>query len=401
MTGPNDPTPLEMRQILERLGERESSPRVRGDLERHSLADIASDMGDEKPEWLIRGVWLKGSYGMVAGAEKTLKSYLTILFSLSIASGRTIKPEWTVNPSGLPVLVFSGEGGRKLWLRRARHLGAILELSEKEVDNLPITVIDGIAPLSSPEFESALTDAIDETPSLGLVVIDPYYSYQGSDGGHAGNVMVMGQKLAQLNSLVSERGIALMVVNHFTKAGAGSLNLSSITQAGGREWSDSWILLAHRKAAEVDRGVFRMEMAVGSRHGYGSNLDVQWDIGTFNLDDLKHEGVPTFSAEPKRAAEPAFSAMAQTVLKFIASNDEKANLPLSRGAIRDQDELGGTKTSRERGLDELIAASLVRVEQYQHPTNKRTFDGYRRALDFENSHVSDLGVNPTDLDSPR
>jgi hypothetical protein len=349
----------------------------------YSLADVARSMEGERIDWLIKGVWLTGGYGMVAGAEKTLKSYLTILFALSVASGRAIRPEWEVNKAR-PVLVFTGEGGRKLWLRRARHLGSVLNLSRADVDALPVVIIDGIQPLSSQAFESTLTAQIAGTPELGLVIIDPFYSYQGEDAAQAGNVMVAGQKLARLNSLVTEHGIALMIVNHFTKAGAGVLSLSSITQAGPREWSDTWVLLGHRKTPDVERGEFHMRMVVGSRQGFGRDLDVSWHIGRFNEDTLEHEGEPSFSVGTNQPAESRFSPMAQKVLQFIVDNDKSEGLPLSRGGIAVVKELGGSKGAREKGLNELIAAGLVTVEEYKNPANGRIVHGYRRALSFEN-----------------
>jgi hypothetical protein len=255
----------------------------------HDLTAVA----DEKfvLGWLVQGWWPHPAFGQLAGAEKTLKSYVSTLLALAVASGKDFLGTYPVRTSG-PVLVYTGEGSRHLWWRRAEHLGLGMGLSPKEVQALPIRVVDEIAQIKTPVFKRTLDRELERNPVL--VILDPLYAYHGSKA-NAGNLHEVADILTALSGPTQRAGASLVVVNHFTKAGAADLSLSSITWAGAREWSGAWCLLKHAKPPDLARQQFVLDIVVGSREGNGANRRLEIDLGPLDEHTMRHEGAPTWS----------------------------------------------------------------------------------------------------------
>lgn len=319
----------------------------------HTLANIASE--DYRPEWLVKNFWLRGSFGMVAGAEKTLKSYLSSCVALAVASGRALFGTFPVASSG-PVVVFYGEGSRHLFYRRLMHLGKLFGLSESEVKGLPIVCVDKTAAVLSGTFERTLSKALDEYKPM-LVQVDPLYSYHGAEK-NAANLHESSQVLTALSGPATEANAALQVINHFNKGGEKSLSLSSITQAGSREWSDSWLLLKHRTTADPDSGRFWLEGQLGSRQWGGAEYEFDVNLGPLNPDTLRHEGTPELECRRKEARNPGSSgmpggSMADRVLEVVGAN------PYAFTKTELRQALGGRGTDFANVFDKLSAEKRI------------------------------------------
>ncbi len=63
------------------------------------------------PVWTIKGLVISPTYGMLAGAEKSLKSYLAQIIAVGAAAGIPVLGHFEV-PEPVTVLMFVGEGGR-------------------------------------------------------------------------------------------------------------------------------------------------------------------------------------------------------------------------------------------------------------------------------------------------
>jgi hypothetical protein len=169
-----------------------------------------------KREWLIKGFWLSGSYGEIAGGEKSFKSYITKAEVVAIASGRPMLNVWEVGTQG-PVTVMIGEGGAAQWMWDAQQIALAMGISEEEFARLPIRLTEQHARIESARFQNSVAKELDEHKPV-LLVIDPLYTYYG-DGSGAGNVFDAGRILNTVSNLCRPRGVALQIVNH-TKKGA-------------------------------------------------------------------------------------------------------------------------------------------------------------------------------------
>lgn len=324
-------------------------------LRAYSLADVVAE--PDLMTWLVKGWWPHPSYGEVAGAEKTLKSYLSTLTALSVASGRPLLDHFPVVTPG-PVLVFTGEGSRKLWVRRARHLARGMGMSEAELVSLPIRLVDDVAPVLSPRFLGTLVRELDAELAPVLVQVDPLYAYHGSEKA-AGNVHEAAEVLTAMSQRTQAAGASLQVVNHFTKAGAKVLSLASITQAGGREWSDSWALVAHREAPVLAAGSFRLALNVGSRQWGGRELGVDLELGAFDEETFTWNGEPSWVVHTEGSAGVRPPSVKEQILCIV--NDFP--FELTKTDILNQPIVEGGKGKKDAAFKELEAGGAIVSER--------------------------------------
>ena len=262
----------------------------------YQLVDVITE--DYQFGWLVEGWWPHPYYGQLAGAEKTLKSYVSTLLALAIASGRPFLGSFPVRTSG-PVLVFTGEGSRHLWRRRAEHLAAGMNMTPDEVRALPIRLIDDVAQIKSKRFQRTLDKQLNRDPKPVLVIVDPLYAYHGSKA-NAGNLHEVADVLDAVGCPAEQADVSLIIVNHFTKAAREELSLSSITWAGAREWSGAWCLMKHAKAPDLEKQQASLDILTGSREGNGDMWRLDVNLGPLDRQTLRHQGLPSCPCARRR-----------------------------------------------------------------------------------------------------
>ena len=119
-------------------------------------------------EWLVSGLLAQPTYGQIAGEMKTLKSYITGLISVGLASGTPIFGKFAP-PGPRPVVAYVGEGGRSLWTRRIRRICSAMGVNPADLDLHPSY---DVAPISSVRFQESLQKDLAEIEP-GLVTLDP------------------------------------------------------------------------------------------------------------------------------------------------------------------------------------------------------------------------------------
>ncbi len=243
----------------------------------------------EPPSFLVGGLILEDTYGEMAGAEKALKSTTALAIAIGGGLGVDVLGKFPT-PRAFSSVIFSGEGGRNLFLRRyernAHAYGAT-------VDDLRTMVRYSVesAPVTSSAFRDAIQAELD-THQPALVVIDPWYSYASTETD-ARDLYQTGAVLNGLRELVCQDGTSLLIVNHFNQTGNGN-GLKRITMAGHAEWCDSWWLLNHRTPPNVEDGRFALTMDIGSRQWGGRTWDLDYDLGRFDDDLGAHVGQMTW-----------------------------------------------------------------------------------------------------------
>lgn len=257
-------------------------------LRAYSLAEVYAE--DYRPSWLIQGWWPDGSYGQLAGQEKSFKSYIAMFMAAAVASGRPFLGQFPVRRQG-SVVMFTGEGSRHIVKQRLAHFGAVIGLDVDEIASLPIRIVDDAATVTGTDgvFLTTLHAELEARPAL--VIVDPLYCYQGGSVD-AGNLHAAAEVLVAMSGPCTKAGAALVVVNHLAKAAGASLRLTGITQAGSREWVDSWIMVGHRETAEVEAGVFKLETSIGSRQGGGAEWDIDLTVGMHDEATFSYLGEP-------------------------------------------------------------------------------------------------------------
>ncbi|WP_370582585.1 AAA family ATPase [Plantibacter sp. VKM Ac-2885] len=134
----------------------------------------AAELAEAVPpmRWLVKGVWPEGSYGVLAGEKKTLKTYNGLAFALAVASGEPFLGEFEV-PKPRSVLMYLGEGGKGPTQHRLQRIAKTMGV---DLAALPLRMVFDAGDLTSEEFLTAFDVAVRED-SPGLVIVDPLYAY--------------------------------------------------------------------------------------------------------------------------------------------------------------------------------------------------------------------------------
>jgi hypothetical protein len=157
--------------------------------------------------------------------------------------------------------------------------------------DMPLYPSFDVAPVGSETFQRSLLRDLEEvTP--GLVALDPLYAYHGT-ATNASNLYEEGALLTAISEPCLAAGACLTVVSHFNKTGSGR-GLDRITQAGGQEWSDTWLLLSHRETPDVANGRFFLLFEVRSRQWGGSTWELDMELGRFDVDLGEFDGAITW-----------------------------------------------------------------------------------------------------------
>jgi len=110
--------------------------------------------------------------------------------------------------------------------------------------------------------------------------------------------------------------------------------------AGHAEWCDSWMLLAHREAPDVDAGRFRLKLDVGSRQWGGGSFHVDYDVGRFDPASGTHDGPITFAVHaPGAGTESDRDPDADKRIKgrrLVFETMRKARRPLTKTEIAER-----------------------------------------------------------------
>src|SRR5665647_3418711 len=236
-----------------------------------SPAELAQPV--EPVEFLIDGLWPAGSFGPWGGPKKSLKTHCASLAAVAVAGGVPALGRWPVRRAR-PVIYYGGEGGRDLHARRFQRIAT--EVYGLDLGDLPLYLVTGVGPFDTKEFRHELAEHC-EAVEPGLVVLDSLYNYHPA-GIEVGNLYDRGRVLSDLSHPLAEAGVALWVLDHFNKNGAG-LDLDRLAQAGMAAWADSWVLLDHRSTPDVAEGRFALRAEVGSRQWGGAGWDIDLDIG--------------------------------------------------------------------------------------------------------------------------
>jgi AAA domain len=237
--------------------------------------------------WRAKGLIVHPTHGMVAGEQKTLKTYVEMFMDIAIAAGVPIFDRFDVIEP-CPVVSYVGEGGR---VPHTKRLQRVAEAVGVNLADIPLFTSYDVAPIDSDRFQQSLErDLHDHQP--GEVGIDPYYAFHGTTIDPR-SLHAEGALLASLSGRCADAGAGLRIVNHYNQTGTGR-GLHRITMAGGAEWCDSWWLLSHREPADVPAGRFQLLLEVGSRQWGGGEWDLDLNLGPFNLDTLDYDNPITY-----------------------------------------------------------------------------------------------------------
>jgi len=302
---------------------------------------------------------------------KTLKSYFALARAVALAAGLPVLGRWKV-PERRRVLIFVAEGGRVPFTNRLERMAAAYGVAPADLDGW-LAVIDDVAPLNSGLFRGALEAHLrDFAP--GLVHLDPQYPFQPADVSTS-QYSEIGKMLTATHRLCAEHGATFWVTTHMNQGGNG-FDLKRISGAGHGEWGDSWALLRHRVAPDVDAGQFRLALALGSRQWGGSTWDLDFSIGRFDADLGVHDGPITWAVQPATASAsglPLADGLARAKVETLKAG-RQAQKPLTKTAWLER--VNVRYSTKHAAFDELVADGAIVQVRSQKPATFEVKKGF-------------------------
>lgn len=309
---------------------------------------------DRTFRWLARGLLCQPTYGMLGGPRKTLKTYLLLFIGLGVAAGEAVLGQFDVDQPGT-VVYYVGEGGR---IPMTRRLERVAEAIGYNLKDLPLFLHFETEPMNTPVFQETLRRDLDELRPAA-VIIDPFYAFHGTEV-KAADLHQEGALLSSVSTPCAEAGASLLLGNHFNKTGSGR-GLDRITQAGGQEWSDTWMLVSHRTDPDIDLGEFQLLLDIGSRQWGGATWDLDLRIGRFDPDTGEFDGPITWATA--RHTPSTTERVTDQILDILS------DMPWAYSKTQIRELIGGKTTlfnlawNELRGGDQIVCERLTRLEE--------------------------------------
>lgn len=207
-------------------------------------ADVAPPESEEA-RWLIEGLWGAGAVGVIGGAPKSCKSWLTLEMAVAVASGRPCLGQYAVAAPGT-ALVYAAEDAPAQVRDRLDHLARARGTA---LDRLDVRlIVEPSLRLDRGEDVASLRTTL-ERHRPRLLVLDPYVRLQRVDENDATAVSGI---LTVLRELSRTFGMAIALVHHARKGSGDSPGEGLRGSSDFHAWGDSNLYLRrHREGIQL------------------------------------------------------------------------------------------------------------------------------------------------------
>lgn len=258
------------------------------------VADIAVD--DNRPRWLIDGLWGASAVGLLAGHPKVGKSWVGLEIATSVASGTACLGHFRVRTPG-PALVYLAEDSlpqvRERLAGLARHRG--LELAALDVQVITASRLR----LDLDGDRARLLETV-RAVRPRLLLLDPLVRLHNVDENDAQQVSAL---LAGLRDLQRSCDLAIIIVHHARKAhtaldgqslrGSGDLWAFADSALYLRRERDRLRLSMEHRAASAPAPVY---LRLVNDDPQSVHLELDRDPDTQHTDTLEHALLRTLGA---------------------------------------------------------------------------------------------------------
>jgi hypothetical protein len=290
------------------------------------FCDIAAEVDARGPrQWLIRGIWPAGDYGVHGAEPKAGKTWNALDMAVSVASGTPWLGAIPVDTQG-PVIVFAGEGGEGNIVRRLRAIASARGL---RADDLPIWVCTRAPHLTSVEHVAVLAHFVEQIQPA-LVILDPLYL--AARGANGADIYAMGAVLEAPQRICQSASSALLIVTHYNRS-RDLKGAARFTGAGPAEWGR--VLLA---AAVISRHTDTLtkattvlvELDVTGGEIPDQTLRIRRTIAAVDPDDLDSPLTYRVDVIEGDDASPTLSDLAPAAAKLLEAvnaGEDAATIP--------------------------------------------------------------------------
>jgi AAA domain len=302
-----------------------------------------------RPPELIAGILHQGLKMEIAGASKTMKSWLQLQTSLCIANGI----DWFGHSTKRVNCVYLNlEIPDWAFNERVQLLGRALGLNANSTGNLQIWNLRGID-LSPDKNWNIATDQIAALPDLGFITIDPLYKLFG-EKQEENSTAACNTVMRRFDQLAERTGAATNCALHFTKGDPTKKNSEDRFSGSGVLVRDPDVYISSTKHKEKDCLSLEFTIRCGPPV---EPFVIQWQYPRFKLEpDLDPTELyvrPSATEQKKKSFETKYNVKQ---LVEILGNEEFATGVFRRKVM---DETGMSKDSFFRLLKEAEVQKLI------------------------------------------
>jgi replicative DNA helicase len=244
--------------------------------------------GTPHPEWLVRGILVKGQPGIIGGPRKSLKTSLLVDLAVSLATATPFLRHFRVERP-VRVMLLSGESGEWTLPNAAANVCTARGLRLADLGDRLLWQFD-LPQLASDKHMELLRAGL-RRDRVEVVITDPLYLslLAGPDGKSIdpANVFSMGPLLGSITRTCLSAGATPLFSHHGTKPTSRKyepLELDDLAYSGTAEFSRQWILVSRRKRYEAGTGKHELFLHFGGSCGQSRLYCVDIDEGVLGED---------------------------------------------------------------------------------------------------------------------
>jgi len=198
------------------------------------------DEPEENTRWLVESLWGRSAVGFLAGRPKLGKTWLGLDLALSVATATPCLDRFEVPDPG-DVLVYLAEDHPAALRQRLAGLCSHRGLA---LDEVPVHVITAPSLRLDLERDRLRLHRTVARIRPRLILLDPLVRLHRRDENHAGDVAEL---LAFLRQLQRHHDLAVLVVHHMRKSGAGHPGQALRGSGDFHAWTDSALYLKSQR----------------------------------------------------------------------------------------------------------------------------------------------------------
>ena len=232
-------------------------------VERFSFTPLKEWIENRKEtDWLVDKLWVAGQPGLIAGEEKTLKTFTALELAIALQSGEPFLGQFDIKRK-CNVAMMSGESGLDTLTETAARI-----CKAKGVAYPDVWLTEMLPHFNNPVDISRFKRAFRERKT-DVLIVDPLgYTVPGVNVANQFDVYAA---MDPIIKLTRECGVSLILVCHTRKRAKGddaygTKGLADIAYAGWAALARQWIIL-HRQGAYQGDGLHKLWLDYGGSAG--------------------------------------------------------------------------------------------------------------------------------------
>jgi hypothetical protein len=235
------------------------------------------DVANYSVEWFVKHGFVRGQFGVMGAASKTMKTSLALDWALSVSTGLPFMGTLDVYKPAR-VAVISGESGEAVLRETARRIAAAKGIKLADADVLWSFDLPQLARITD---LAELCRGLRENKVEALLLDPLYLSLLAGTDLDAKNLYDIGPLLRNFTLACLDAGATPITLHHFKKAHkpGDELSITDLSFSGIAENCRQWLLIGRRERYVPGSGRHALTVEVGGSAGQSGSWSVDIDEG--------------------------------------------------------------------------------------------------------------------------